>query len=140
MRNVIIAAGLVLLAAAPASAQDFSGTWTGRISCEAAGNLSAINQPITLTVAGGKARYERPLRSPSDASRIIATEIAEGPVGPDGTVRMTGTVSGQGWRQDSNWSGRMSRPATVVGGGITTTNPSVRSGIERRCTLNLRPG
>jgi hypothetical protein len=140
MRDARIALGVVLLAAAPAGAQDFSGTWTGRISCEAAGNLAAINSPITLTVANGVARYERPLRSPADASRILATEIAEGPVGPDGTVRMTGSVTGQGWRQDGNWSGKMSRPATVLGGGITTTNSTVRSGIERRCTLNLRHG
>ncbi|MCC7281398.1 MAG: hypothetical protein IT556_03370 [Acetobacteraceae bacterium] len=132
--------GALLLGAMPAAAQSFDGVWQGRIRCEAAGSLGALNAPIKVTIAGNRASYEREIRSTSDRSQVLATETGSGTVAADGTVRMNGTVGAATWRQDSNFTGRMQRPTTTLGGGITTFSRQNNAGVERRCTATITPG
>jgi hypothetical protein len=142
MRTSDLALGLAaaLLAGVPAMAQGLDGTWQGRIRCEAAGSLGPLSAPIKITVAGTQARYERPVMNPADTSKVLATETGGGTLSPDGQVRMSGTVGGATWRQDTVISGRMTRPGTTLGGNVTTFNRGNNAGVERRCTITVTPG
>ncbi len=132
--------GAVLLAAGPGRAQSLDGTWQGRLRCEAAGTLGALSAPIKLSVTGSRITYEREVRNPSNRSQVVATETGSGTVAPDGQVRMSGAVSGAGWRQDSSYSGRLVRPSATLPGTITTFDRANNAGIERRCTITVSPG
>ncbi len=136
----MLALGAVMLTAGPALAQSMDGTWQGRIRCEAAGTLRALNSPITVTIAGTRATYERNIVNPSDTSRSLGTESGNGTVAPDGTVRMTGSFGNAAARQESSFSGRLARPSSTLAGTITTFSRANASGIERRCTITIQPG
>ncbi len=129
-----------LLLALPAAAQDATGKWVGEIRCAAAGTLGPLRAPFTLTVAGGQARYERPVFNPTDASRILGNESGGGAVAADGTVKLTGNLSGPSWRQDGSYEGRLTRPSATLTGAVVNFSRSDPAGITRPCRITLAPG
>jgi hypothetical protein len=76
-----------LVVAAPASAADHDGRYTGVITCDVlpGQTIQALKTEFSMTIADGQAAYEREVLRPNNTQRLGITE------------RGTGTVSAR-WR------------------------------------------
>src|ERR1700741_3026287 len=77
------------LAASPALAQSYDGTWKGQLSCA---KLSFTKGPqkvaMTMTVSGGTATYSRQVYN-RDNTRVVGAEEGSGTVSGSGEIKLS---------------------------------------------------
>ena len=141
-------AALALLLALPglaggASAQPgFDGAWGGRLVCDAFPGVTQapLNQPLTVTIAGGAARYERLVLTAQGQPTGYA-ERGEGRVGADGTLTLTGLATGRNFAYTARYDGRLGADGRGSLRGEQEWRAGNAIGMQTRsCRIGLRRG
>jgi hypothetical protein len=131
---------LAIAAAGRAAAQPEDGAWSGQVACEAlpALTMGQLRAPFTLTIDGGRARYERELMDPMDTARPTGVfERGTGAVGDDGSVALSGGASGRTWSYIASYRGRIEGNALRLS-GTQSWRYHARAGLfERKCSIAL---
>lgn len=91
--RVLIVAGL-LVASAAVAAPSFDGTYTGTLTCPAFPGQEPVRAPMSMTVAGRTATYEREIVPPAGPGGAGTYERGTGTVAPDGKLVLTGGCEG----------------------------------------------
>jgi len=135
------AATIVLLAVAALAtasvAQVGTETFVGTIECEALPRLRPLRTKVTMTVAEGRARYEREIQhSHGGPSGIF--ERGEGPVAPNGDVTLTTRVDTPNYSYEAEYKGRIEDSVARLTGSQRWRLRTESGSIPRSCTLQLR--
>jgi hypothetical protein len=132
---------LAILVAAPApmtaGATDYDGKYTGAISCDEIPNVTGrLRTGFLLTIADGKARYEREVLRADTSIPQGVTERGSGTVSADGDLALTGSAAGPGWSYQANYRGQVSGKSLRLAG---EQQWRLRSGPShtRPCTITL---
>ncbi len=103
-------AGLSLLAilapSAGARAQARDGAYAGTIQCDALPAQRPLRTTVSMTVAEGRARYEREIQHPTGGPSGNF-ERGEGPVGPSGEVTLTTRAAAPGYSYEAEYRGQI---------------------------------
>jgi hypothetical protein len=134
--SIILAAAL---AAAPALAQSFDGTWHGRMTCARMSFTKGVQKVrFVLTVAKGHATFVRHVYD-KDNSTVVGSEEGGGTVAGDGAIALTAT-----WRSakanskfsyTASYRGRLSGHTARLSGTQAWTHNGKRE--DRHCTIAL---
>jgi hypothetical protein len=114
--------------------------WHGRLTCDPLPGVTQrpLNQPLTVTVSGGVARYER-LVLTADGQQTGYAERGEGPVARDGAVTLTGLATGRGFRYTARYSGRLGADGRGALAGEQEWIADRGIGMQTRpCRIGLR--
>ena len=129
-----------LLVAAPAQSQTRQ-VWSGILRCATIPGAATLplHQPVTITVAGNRASYERSVRRSNTAVATPYTESGAGTVAPDGSVVLMAEVTARTFAYTARYEGVLppqgghARLAGVQTWLAGTSEP----GYRRRCSMEL---
>jgi hypothetical protein len=127
-----------LVVAAPASAADHDGRYTGVITCDVlpGQTIQALKTEFSMTIADGQAAYEREVLRPNNTQRLGITERGTGTVSPSGEVALTGSARGQTWSYEADYRGRFNGKDLSLSGTQQWRLPS-KATHSRPCTVTL---
>jgi hypothetical protein len=105
---VILTALAASLAPPAAASSGHDGRYAGFIACDPIPGQTAqpLKTDFSLTVAGGKAEYQREVLRPTSPGRLGVTERGAGTVSSSGELTLTGGAGGQTWRYEATYRGR----------------------------------
>ena len=129
-----------LLLAVPARGQTRQ-VWSGILRCATIPGAATLvlHQPITITVAGNRATYERSVRRSNTAVATPYTEDGAGTVAPDGSVVLTAEVNARSFAYTARYEGVLPPQgghARLVGAQTWLAGTS-EPGYRRRCSMEL---
>jgi hypothetical protein len=114
-----------------ASAQSRNGTYAGMIQCDALPAQRPLKTKVSMTVADGRARYEREILTSTGAPSGIF-ERGEGPVAPSGEVTLTTRAAAPGYSYEAEYRGQ-------IGEGSARLTGTQRWKIQRESGTLVRP-
>jgi hypothetical protein len=137
MRRLISFPACVLVlsvaSALPASAQGNDGTWKGQITCAKLSFTKGTQKvPMTMTVAGDKATYERQVWNP-DKTAVVGTEAGSGTVDASGAIKLSATWKGV--KENPRWTYTASYSGAIKGKSANLA----RATLEERRRQVRRP-
>jgi hypothetical protein len=124
------------MSAPGAGAETRDGAYAGTIQCDAMPALRPLRTKVSMTVADGRARYEREILTPT-GTPSGTFERGEGPVGPRGEVTLTTRASAPGYSYEAEYKGRIGESATSLAGTQRWKLQRESGTIVRACTLEL---
>jgi hypothetical protein len=133
---VTIGLAALVLPGAAARAQPAAGAYAGTIQCDALPGLRALKTAVTMTVADGRARYEREILHPTGGPSGTF-ERGEGPVSADGAVTVATRATGQGYSYEAEYRGLIGEKTARFAGTQRWKLQRESGTILRACTLEL---
>jgi hypothetical protein len=121
---------------AGADAQTRDGVYAGTIQCDALPALRPLKTKVAMTVAEGRARYEREILTPTGAPSG-AFERGEGPVGPSGDVTLTTRAAAPGYSYEAEYRGQIGDGSARLTGTQRWKIQRESGTIVRACALEL---
>jgi hypothetical protein len=138
--RVLLGVALVLGASAGASAgaDDYDGSYSGVIRCEAIPGQTTgrLQTDFTMKVAAGKVEYQRPVLQPTSRVRTGVIERGTGTVSPEGAISLIGGASGRDWNYEASYQGRVTGTSVQLSGSQLWRLPG-RAEHSRPCTIAL---
>ena len=135
-RAAVAALLAVALLSTVAVAQVGNGTFVGTIECEALPRLRPLRTKATMTVADGRARYEREIQHPNGGPSGIF-ERGEGPVAANGDVALTSKVDTPNYSYEAEYKGRIEERVARLTGSQRWKLRTESGSIRRSCTLQF---
>ena len=132
--GVCLCAMLVPWAAARAQARD--GAYAGTIQCDALPALRPLKTKVSMTVAEGRARYEREILTPT-GTPSGNFERGEGPVGPGGEVTLTTRAAAPGYSYEAEYRGQIGDGSARLTGSQRWKIQRESGTLVRACSLEL---
>jgi hypothetical protein len=121
---------------AETGAQTRDGNFAGTIQCEALPALRPLRTTVTMTVAEGRARYEREIQHPTGGPSGTF-ERGEGPVGPSGEVTLSTRAETPGYSYEAEYEGRLEESTARLTGTQRWKIRQQTGTILRACSLDL---
>ena len=119
-----------------ASAQSRDGTYAGMIQCDALPAQRPLKTKVSMTVADGRARYEREIQLPTSGPSGNF-ERGEGPVGPGGDVTLTTKAATQSYSYEAEYRGQIGETTARFTGTQRWKLRGESGTIVRPCSLEL---
>jgi hypothetical protein len=90
-----------------AGSSAYDGRYAGLMTCDIVPGLTTrpLRVEFMMTVAGGKAAYEREVLRPDSRERLGVTERGAGAVSRDGELTLTGYAEGRTWSYAGSYRG-----------------------------------
>lgn len=131
--TVLLAVGLLTIASV---AEVGTGTFVGTIECEALPRLRPLRTKVTMTVADGRARYEREIQHANGGPSGIF-ERGEGPVAANGDVTLATKVDTPNYSYQAEYRGRIEESVARLTGSQRWKLRTESGSIPRSCTLQF---
>jgi hypothetical protein len=124
--------------AGAAGAAGYDGRYAGVITCDVLPGQTSqtLKTKFSMTIADGRATYEREVLRPNNTLRAGITERGTGTVSASGDVALTGAAAGQGWSYDSDYRGRFDGKRLRLSGAQQWRLPS-KAQHSRPCTVTV---
>ena len=139
-RAALAACAAVLASLAPpASGQlEYDGRYTGPIECDVipGQTVQSLKTEFSLTVANGRALYQREVLKPTGTGRLGVTERGTGTVLASGEVSLRGGAAAQTWSYEASYQGRFDGKGIRFSGAQLWSLPN-RAPHSRPCTIAL---
>jgi hypothetical protein len=138
-RAIVSAAGLLLDLVTldrEARAEVRDGSFVGTIQCDALPGQRPLKTKVTMTVAEGRARYEREIQHPTGGPSGNF-ERGEGPVTPTGDVTVATKAIAPGYSYEAEYRGRVEESAARLTGNQRWKIRNESGTIVRPCSLEL---
>jgi len=131
---------MFVAATSPAIAQSFDGLWKGQIACAKLSFTKGTQKvPMTMTVAGDKASYQRQVYNPNN-TQVVGTEEGGGTIDSNGTIKLSATCKGvkenPRWTYTATYSGSIKGKSANFGGTQVWKSVDGKS-EDRKCTIAL---
>ena len=130
------AIGLALVFSGPAFSQSLDGQYKATLNCDKLPFTKAplTNEPVTLTISGGKVSYSRTLYG-YDRNTVVGKEVGAGRVAADGMIEVSGGWKGQRDSLKASYHGKLaSGSATLIGKHVMTYKGKT---YDRACSMNV---
>lgn len=125
----------------PVFAQSLDGTWKGQITCAKLSFTKGTQKvPITMTVAGEKASYERQVYN-RDNSQVVGTEEGSGTIEKNGEIKLSATW--KGIKENPHWTYTGAYSGSIKGRSANLSGTQVWKSVDgksedRKCTIMLK--
>ena len=124
----------VLVFGGPAFSQSFDGQYKATLNCDKLPFTKAplTNEPVTLTISGGRVSYSRTLYG-YDRNTIVGKEVGAGNVAADGMITLSGGWKGQRDSLKASYRGKLAGgSAALVGKHVMTYQGQT---YDRACSM-----
>lgn len=134
--GAMAAALLAWLPPSGAGAAERDGRYAGLITCDVLPGQTTqpLRTEILVSIADGRAEYQREVLQPTGPGRLGVTERGTGTVSPSGDVSLTGGAGAQTWSYTATYQGRLDGKALRLSGTQHWNLPN-RAPYARRCTI-----
>jgi hypothetical protein len=121
-----------------AGASDYDGRYAGVITCDVLPGQTAqpLKTEFSMTIADGRASYEREVLRPNNTLRSGVTERGTGSVSATGEVSLTGAAAGQSWSYEADYRGRFDGKSLRLSGAQLWRLPS-KAQHSRPCSVTV---
>jgi hypothetical protein len=125
-----------LLFGQPAFGQSFDGRYRATLNCEKLPFTKAplTNEPVALTIAGGKVSYSRTFYG-YDRNTIVGKETGSGSVAADGTIVLSGGWTGRRNSLKASYRGKLSGGGATLDGKHILTHQGQT--YDRACSMTI---
>jgi hypothetical protein len=105
---IAFAAVVAWLPSLAAGAAEYDGRYAGLITCDALPGQTVLplKTAFSITIADGRAEYQREVLQPNSSGRLGVTERGAGTVSPGGELSLTGSAGAQTWNYEATYRGR----------------------------------
>jgi hypothetical protein len=137
-RRILPATAVVLALAVSteSNAEVRSGSFVGTIQCEALPGQRPLRTAVNMTVADGKAHYEREILQPTGAPSG-RFERGGGSVAPSGEITVTARAEAPTYSYDAEYRGQVGESIIRLTGTQRWKIRGETGTIVRPCTLEL---
>ncbi len=130
------AMGAALVCCEPAFSQSLDGQYKATLNCDKLPftKASLTNEPVTLTISGGKVSYSRTLYG-YDRNTVAGKEVGSGNVAVDGMIVLNGGWKGQRDSLKASYHGKLAGgSAELIGKHVMTYKGKT---YDRACSMTI---
>jgi hypothetical protein len=133
---IAFAAVVAWLPSLAAGAAEYDGRYAGLITCDVlpGQTVQPLKTEFSVTIADGRAEYQREVLRPNSPGRLGVTERGTGTVSPGGEVSLTGSAGAQTWSYEATYRGRFDGKSLRLSGTQLWRLPN-KAPHSRPCTI-----